>query len=176
MEEIMDGVATPAQVGALLIALRMKGETVEEIAGLASVMRSRATPVNLGDIDAVDTCGTGGDRSGTFNISTTAAMVVSAAGVPIAKHGNRAMSSKCGSADVLEALGVQSTSSAEEVARCVRYVGIGFMFAPLFHPAMKHAAPYAASWARTVFDILGPLTNARAPAPGAWSGQSLPCE
>ena len=137
MEEIMDGTATPAQMGAFLVALRMKGETIDEIAGLASVMRSRATPVNLGDIDALDTCGTGGDRSGTFNISTTAAMVASAAGVPVAKHGNRAMSSKCGSADVLEALGVQINLDAEEVARCVRYVGIGFM---------RHTMP--SSWHR----------------------------
>lgn len=160
MEEIMDGTATPAQMGALLIALRMKGETVDEIAGMARVMRSRATPVNLGDIDAVDTCGTGGDRSGTFNISTVAAVVAAAAGVPIAKHGNRAMSSRCGSADVLEALGVQINLDAEEVARCVRQVGIGFMFAPLFHPAMKYAGPVRRELGtRTVFNILGPLTN-----------------
>lgn len=160
MSEIMDGEATPAQIAALVIALRMKGETVEEIAGLARVMRSRATPVDVGDIEVIDTCGTGGDRSGTFNISTAAALVASAAGVPIAKHGNRAMSSKCGSADVLEALGVQINLDAEEVARCVRHVGIGFMFAPLFHPAMKYAAPVRRELGtRTVFNILGPLTN-----------------
>ena len=160
MEEIMDGVATPAQIGALLVALRMKGETVEEIAGLARVMRSRATPVDLGGVEAVDTCGTGGDRSGTFNISTVAAIVASAAGVPVAKHGNRAMSSRCGSADVLEALDVVINLDAEEVARCVRHVGIGFMFAPLFHPAMKYAAPVRRELGtRTVFNILGPLTN-----------------
>lgn len=160
MEEIMEGTATPAQIGALLIALRMKGETAEEIAGLARVMRSRATPVYLGDINAVDTCGTGGDRSGSFNISTVAAIVAAAAGVHVAKHGNRAMSSRCGSADVLEALGVQINLDAEEVARCVRHVGIGFMFAPLFHPAMKHAAPVRRELGtRTVFNILGPLTN-----------------
>ncbi len=160
MSEIMDGEATPAQIAALLIGLRMKGETVEEIAGLARVMRSRATPVDVGDLEVIDTCGTGGDRSGTFNISTAAAIVASAAGVPIAKHGNRAMSSKCGSADVLEALGVQINLDAEEVARCVRYAGIGFMFAPLFHPAMKYAAPVRRELGtRTVFNILGPLTN-----------------
>jgi anthranilate phosphoribosyltransferase len=160
MEEIMEGVATPAQIGALLVALRMKGETVEEITGLARVMRAHAIPVDPGSSRVVDTCGTGGDRSGTFNISTAAAIVASAAGVPIAKHGNRAMSSRCGSADVLEALGVQINLDAEEVARCVRHVGIGFMFAPLFHPAMKHAAPVRKELGvRTVFNILGPLTN-----------------
>lgn len=160
MEEIMDGEATPAQISAMLIGLRMKGETVEEIAGLARVMRSRATPVEISDRNVVDTCGTGGDRSGTFNISTTAAIVAAAAGVPIAKHGNRAMSSKCGSADVLEALGVEINLDSEEVARCVRQVGIGFMFAPLFHPAMKYAAPVRRELGtRTVFNILGPLTN-----------------
>ena len=160
MEEIMDGVATPAQISALLIALRMKGETVEEIAGLARVMRSRATPVEVADRDLVDTCGTGGDRSGTFNISTAAAIVAAAAGVHVAKHGNRAMSSRCGSADVLEALDVQINLDSEEVARCVRQVGIGFMFAPLFHPAMKYAAPVRREiGTRTVFNILGPLTN-----------------
>jgi anthranilate phosphoribosyltransferase len=160
MEEIMDGVATPVQIGALLIALRMKGETVDEITGLARVMRAHAIPVDPGSSRVVDTCGTGGDRSGTFNISTAAAIVASAAGVPIAKHGNRAMSSRCGSADVLEALGVQINLDAEEVARCVRHVGIGFMFAPLFHPAMKHAGPVRRELGvRTVFNILGPLTN-----------------
>jgi anthranilate phosphoribosyltransferase len=160
MEEIMDGAATPAQIGAMLVALRMKGDTVEEITGLARVMRSRATPVEVGEREVVDTCGTGGDRSGTFNISTAAAIVASAAGVPIAKHGNRAMSSRCGSADVLEALGVQINLDAEQVAACVRHAGIGFMFAPLFHPAMKHAAPVRRELGtRTVFNILGPLTN-----------------
>jgi anthranilate phosphoribosyltransferase len=160
MEEIMDGAATPAQISAMLVALRMKGETVEEIAGLARVMRLRATRVDLGGIDVVDTCGTGGDRSGTFNISTLAAIVASAAGAPVAKHGNRAMSSRCGSADVLEALDVAINLDAGQVARCVREVGIGFMFAPLFHPAMKHAAPVRRELGtRTVFNILGPLTN-----------------
>jgi anthranilate phosphoribosyltransferase len=160
MEEMMDGSATPIQISALLVALRMKGETVDEIVGLARVMRSKAVPVVLGQGGVVDTCGTGGDRSGTFNISTASALVASAAGVPIAKHGNRAMSSRCGSADVLEALGVQINLDAEEVARCVQHVGIGFMFAPLFHPAMKYAAPVRRELGiRTVFNILGPLTN-----------------
>ena len=160
MEEMMDGSASPIQISALLVALRMKGETVDEIAGLARVMRSKAVPVVLGQGGVVDTCGTGGDRSGTFNISTAAALVASAAGVPIAKHGNRAMSSRCGSADVLEALGVQINLDAEEVARCVQTRGIGFMFAPLFHPAMKYAAPVRRELGiRTVFNILGPLTN-----------------
>jgi anthranilate phosphoribosyltransferase len=160
MEEMMDGSASPIQISALLVALRMKGETVEELTGLARVMRSKAVPVVLGQGGVVDTCGTGGDRSGTFNISTAAALVASAAGVPIAKHGNRAMSSRCGSADVLEALGVQINLDAEEVARCVQHVGIGFMFAPLFHPAMKYAAPVRRELGvRTVFNILGPLTN-----------------
>jgi anthranilate phosphoribosyltransferase len=160
MEEMMDGSASAIQISALLVALRMKGETVDEIAGLARVMRSKAVPVVLGQGGVVDTCGTGGDRSGTFNISTAAALVASAAGVPIAKHGNRAMSSRCGSADVLEALGVQINLGAEEVARCVQHVGIGFMFAPLFHPAMKYAAPVRRELGvRTVFNILGPLTN-----------------
>lgn len=160
MEEIMDGDATPAQIGALLMGLRMKGETADEIAGLARVMRRRATPVDVGDMEVVDTCGTGGDRSGTFNISTAAAIVAAACGLRIAKHGNRAMSSRCGSADVLEALGVQINLDAEEVARCIAHVGIGFMFAPLFHPAMKYAAPVRRELGtRTVFNILGPLTN-----------------
>lgn len=160
METIMNGEATHAQMGALLVALRMKGETPGEIAGLARVMRSRAMPVDVGDVPVVDTCGTGGDGSGTFNISTAAAFVVAGAGVPIAKHGNRAMSSRCGSADVLEALGVEINLDAEEVARCVRHVGIGFMFAPLFHPSMKHVAPVRRELGiRTVFNILGPLTN-----------------
>jgi anthranilate phosphoribosyltransferase len=160
MVEIMDGEATPSQISALLIALRMKSETAEEIAGLARVMRRKATAVELGDLHMADTCGTGGDRAGTFNISTAAAIVTAAAGVPVAKHGNRAMSSRCGSADVLEALGVRIDLTAEEVAACVRSVGIGFMFAPLFHPAMKHAAPVRRELGtRTIFNVLGPLTN-----------------
>jgi len=159
MDEIMTGQATPAQLGALLIALRLKGETVEEIAGLASAMRSRAIPVYAPD-SAVDTCGTGGDGAGTFNVSTTAAFVAAGAGVAVAKHGNRAMSSRCGSADVLEALGIRIDLDAAGVSRCLAEVGIGFMFAPLFHPAMKHAAgPRRELGVRTIFNVLGPLTN-----------------
>jgi len=159
MEEIMSGEATPAQVAAFATALRMKGETVDEIAGLASVMQAKATPVQVTQ-PVVDTCGTGGDGFGSFNISTTAAFVVAAAGLKVAKHGNRAMSSHCGSADVLEAVGVNIDLDAEAVAKCVETIGIGFMFAPNFHPAMKYAAaPRREIGIRTVFNILGPLTN-----------------
>jgi len=159
MEEIMIGQATPAQVAAFVTALRIKGETPEEIAGLASVMQAKATPVEVSS-PVVDTCGTGGDGSQSFNISTTAAFVVAAAGLKVAKHGNRAMSSHCGSADVLETLGVNIDLDAEAVAKCVETVGIGFMFAPNFHPAMKYAAaPRREIGIRTVFNILGPLTN-----------------
>jgi anthranilate phosphoribosyltransferase len=159
MEEIMIGEATPAQVAAFITALRIKEETVDEIAGLASVMQAKATPVRVTS-RVVDNCGTGGDGFGSFNISTTAAFIVAGAGLKVAKHGNRAMSSRCGSADVLEALGVKIELGAEAVAQCVETVGIGFMFAPNFHPAMKHAAaPRREIGIRTVFNILGPLTN-----------------
>jgi len=159
MEEIMGGEATPAQFGAFVTALRLKGETVDEIVGLARTMRARAVPVMTGE-PVVDTCGTGGDGSGTFNISTGAAFVAAGAGLKVAKHGNRAMSSQCGSADVLEALGVKIDLGAGEVERCLREVGMGFMFAPVFHPAMKYAAaPRREIGVRTVFNILGPLTN-----------------
>jgi len=159
MEEIMGGEATPAQVASFLTALRMKGETVDEIAGLATVMQARATPVGVTSA-VIDTCGTGGDGFSSFNISTTAAFVVAAAGLKVAKHGNRAMSSRCGSADVLEALGVRIELGAQAVAHCVETVGIGFMFAPNFHPAMKYAAvPRREIGIRTVFNILGPLVN-----------------
>ena len=155
----MTGEATPAQVAAFATALRMKGETVDEIAGLASVMQAKATPVQVTQ-PVVDTCGTGGDGFGSFNISTTAAFVVAGAGLKVAKHGNRAMSSHCGSADVLEALGVRIELGAEAVAQCLKFVGIGFMFAPVFHPAMKYAAaPRREIGIRTVFNILGPITN-----------------
>jgi len=159
MEEIMQGEATPAQFGAFVTALRLKGETVDEIVGLARTMRARAIPV-IADGPVVDTCGTGGDGSHTFNISTTAAFVAAGAGLKVAKHGNRAMSSQCGSADVLEALGVKIDLNAEQVQRCLQEIGIGFMFAPAFHPAMKYAAvPRREIGIRTVFNILGPLTN-----------------
>jgi len=159
MAEIMSGEATPAQIAALVTALRIKGETVDEIAGLASVMREKAVPVKATP-PVIDTCGTGGDNSSTINISTAAAFVVAGAGLKVAKHGNRAMTSRCGSADVLEALGVKIDLNAEAVAECLEKVGIGFMFAPIFHPAMKHAAgPRREIGIRTVFNILGPLTN-----------------
>ncbi len=159
MEEIMEGQATPAQLGAFLTALRLKGETVAEIAGLAAVMRAKATKVPFSG-PCIDTCGTGGDNSGSFNISTAAAFVAAGAGLTVAKHGNRAATSHCGSADVLEALGVKIALSPEGVAACLEQVGIGFMFAPSFHPAMRHAAgPRREIGIRTVFNILGPLTN-----------------
>ena len=159
MEEIMGGEVTPAQFGAFVTALRLKGETVDEITGLAKVMRARALPVAVAET-VVDTCGTGGDGSATFNISTTAAFVAAGAGIKVAKHGNRAMSSRCGSADVLEALGISIDLTPAQVQRCLEEVGIGFMFAPSFHPAMKYAAaPRREIGIRTVFNILGPLTN-----------------
>lgn len=161
MEEIMTGVATPSQLGAFLTALRLKGETVDEVAGLARVMREQAVHVPLpSDIHAVDTCGTGGDSAGTFNVSTAAGLVVAALGQPVAKHGNRAASSRCGSADVLEALGVKLELGPDQVAACVEEVGFGFMFAPSYHPAMRHVGPTRREIGiRTVFNILGPLTN-----------------
>ena len=159
MEEIMQGEATPAQFGAFVTALRLKGETVDEIVGLAKTMRAKAVPVTIAE-PVVDTCGTGGDGSHTFNISTAAAFVAAGAGLKVAKHGNRAMSSQCGSVDVLEALGVRIDLTAEHVQRCLQEVGIGFMFAPTYHPAMKYAAaPRREIGIRTVFNILGPLTN-----------------
>jgi len=159
MEEIMSGEVTPAQFGAFVTALRLKGETVDEIAGLAKTMRAKAIRVTIAE-PVVDTCGSGGDGSATFNISTAAAFVAAGAGLKVAKHGNRAMSSQCGSADVLEALGIRIDLGAEQVQRCLQEVGIGFMFAPVFHPAMKYAAtPRREIGIRTVFNILGPLTN-----------------
>ncbi len=160
MEEIMTGQATPAQIASYLTALRMKGETVEEITGAAIVMRNKAARIRVNDPDAVDTCGTGGDRLHTFNISTTAAFVVAGSGVTVAKHGNRSVSSMCGSADVLRALGVNIDIPPERVEKCINEIGIGFLFAPLYHPAMKHAAaPRQEIGIRTMFNILGPLTN-----------------
>lgn len=159
MTVIMDGEATPAQIGAFVTALRLKGETVDEIAGMARVMRAKALRVVVAGA-LVDTCGTGGDASGSFNVSTAAAFVAAGAGVRIAKHGNRAMSSASGSADVLEALGVRLDLSPEQVAACIEQAGIGFMFAQAFHPAMRHAAgPRREIGVRTIFNVLGPLTN-----------------
>lgn len=159
MNQIMEGEATPAQFGAFVTALRMKGETPSEIAGMARVMREKALHVDF-DGPAVDTCGTGGDGQKTFNISTAAAFVVAGAGVTVAKHGNRAMSSSSGSADALEALGVRIDLGPEGVRRCLEEIGIGFMFAQAFHPAMKYAGPLRPQIGiRTVFNLLGPLTN-----------------
>ncbi len=163
MRLVMSGEATPAQVGGLLMALRTKGETVEEIEGLADTMLGFASPV-LPPAPVIDTCGTGGDRSGTFNISTVAALVVAGAGVPVAKHGNRAASSICGSADLLEALGVRIDLDATGVERCLAEAGIAFIFAPVFHPAMGHAGPVRRELrVPTVFNFLGPLTNPARP-------------
>jgi len=160
MEEIMSGEATPAQLAAFLVALRLKGETVEEIAGMARVMRAKALRVPFEGAPLLDTCGTGGDRMGTFNVSTAAAFVAAGAGAIVAKHGNRAMTSHCGSADVLEALGAKIDLPPEGVAHCLREVSMGFMFAPVFHPAMRFAAgPRREIGVRSVFNILGPLTN-----------------
>jgi anthranilate phosphoribosyltransferase len=157
----MSGNATPAQIGAFITALRMKGETVDEIAGAARVMREKATKVHVaGDGDIVDIVGTGGDSSGTFNVSTTTAFVAAGAGLTVAKHGNRSISSHCGSADVLEALGVNLNLTADQIGQCISKAGIGFMFAPMLHGAMKHAiGPRREIGIRTVFNVLGPLTN-----------------
>jgi anthranilate phosphoribosyltransferase len=161
MEIIMNGEASQPQIGAFLTALRMRGETDEELTGFAEVMREKAirVPLNL-DEPVIDTVGTGGDGSHSFNISTTAAFVVAGAGVKVAKHGNRAMTSRCGSADVLEGLGVKIELAPEQVAECVTRAGIGFMYAPAFHPAMRFAGPVRREIGiRTVFNLLGPLTN-----------------
>jgi anthranilate phosphoribosyltransferase len=159
MEEIMEGEVTPAQLGSFLTALRIKGETVEEIAGLVRTMREKAVRVEV-DSPVIDVVGTGGDGHNTFNISTAAAFVVAGAGLVVAKHGNRAASSQCGSADVLEALGVKIDLTAGQVEQCLGEVGMGFMFAPSFHPAMKYAGPTRREIGiRTVFNIIGPLTN-----------------
>lgn len=159
MGAVMDGESTPAQLAALLVALRMRGETIEELAGFAEAMRERVVRVEA-PAGTVDTCGTGGDRSGTFNISTAAAFVVAAAGVPVAKHGNRAVTSKSGSADVLEALGVRTDHDAGSAAAALREIGFAFLFAPGFHPAMRHAGPTRREiGVRTAFNLLGPLTN-----------------
>jgi anthranilate phosphoribosyltransferase len=158
--EIMEGKATPAQIAAFVTGLRMKGETVAEVTGAARIMRQKALRIDARSSVIVDTCGTGGDGSHTFNISTTAAFVVAAAGLTVAKHGNRAVSSGCGSADVLEALGVNIDAAPEVVEECVQQLGIGFLFAPRLHGAMKYAAgPRREIGIRTIFNMLGPLTN-----------------
>lgn len=160
MRLIMTGEATPSQVGGFLVGLRMKGETVDEVAAAAAVMRELSTKVEVEKDHLVDTCGTGGDSSGSFNISTASAIVVAAAGGRVAKHGNRSVTSKSGSADVLEAAGVNLELSPEQVAACVNEVGVGFMFAPMHHSAMKHAiGPRKEMAVRTIFNVLGPLTN-----------------
>ena len=159
MAEIMSGDATEAQIGSFLTALRMKGETPEEIAGMARTMIKKALRVEIHS-DLVDTCGTGGDGSNSFNISTATAVVVAGTGIPVAKHGNRAASGKCGSADLLEALGVKIDLAPWGVKRCIESIGFGFMFAPVFHPAMKYVAkPRKEMGIRTIFNVLGPLTN-----------------
>ncbi|MDX2479817.1 MAG: anthranilate phosphoribosyltransferase [Desulfuromusa sp.] len=173
MNQIMSGEATPAQVGAFITALRMKGETIPEIIGAARVMRARATPIRVGDVvdidrdeinvdreTILDTCGTGGSGTKSFNVSTTVAIVVAACGAKVAKHGNRSISSSCGSADVLEKLGVKLDITPEQVAECIETIGVGFLFAPALHGAMKFAiGPRREIGIRTIFNILGPLTN-----------------
>jgi anthranilate phosphoribosyltransferase len=159
IKEVMEGKTTDAQIGSFLTALRIKGETVEEITGAARIMREKASTIKAPD-GVLDTCGTGGDMSHTFNISTTTALVVAGTGVPVAKHGNRSVSSQSGSADVLEALGVKIDLPPEKVERCLFETGFGFLFAPLFHPAMKYAiGPRREMGIRTIFNILGPVTN-----------------
>ena len=160
MHGIMTGECTPAQVGGFLVGLRMKGETVEEIAAAAAVMRRLATRVEVGKTHLIDTCGTGGDTSGTFNISTASALVAAGAGARVAKHGNRSVSGRSGSADVLEAAGVRLDLPSERIARCIDEAGVGFLFAPAHHGAMRHAiGPRREMAVRTIFNVLGPLTN-----------------
>jgi len=160
MSEIMSGEASPVQIAAFLVAMRTKGETVAEITEFARVMRQHVRPVKPTRRPLVDTCGTGGDAIKTFNVSTAAAFVAAGAGVAVAKHGNRSVTSKCGSADVLESLGIRFDLTPEDCARCIDEIGLGFMFAPSYHPAMKHAGPVRRELGiRTVFNMLGPLTN-----------------
>lgn len=160
IETVMEGEATPSQISAFLAALRMKGESVPEITGAAKVLLDKATRISSGHDVVVDLCGTGGDSQGTFNVSTVAALVVAGAGVPVAKHGNRSVSSYVGSADVLEALGVEISPSPEIAERCLRDVGIVFLFAPLYHPAMKNVSiPRKEIGIRTIFNIIGPIVN-----------------
>ena len=178
MGTIMSGDATPAQIGGFLVALRLKGETADEIAGAAEAMRAHVVEVRPARTDLVDTAGTGGDGANTFNISTAAALVAAAAGAGVAKHGNRAVSSASGSADVLEELGFRLELSAGQIAQSIDELGFGFMFAQLHHPAMRHAGPVRRELAaRTVFNVLGPLTNpagARAQIVGVYSPDLVP--
>jgi anthranilate phosphoribosyltransferase len=165
MDLVMTGQATPAQLAGLLVGLSMKGERPEEIVGLARTMRAHAVPLPVPPGDVFDTCGTGGDRAGTINVSTAAAIVLAGAGVRVAKHGNRSVSSRCGSADVFESLGVGITAPPAVVSRSLDEAGVAFLFAPSFHPAMKHAAPTRKELGlRTAFNLLGPLTNPAAPS------------
>src|SRR5467141_485953 len=158
-DSMMSGEVTPAQIGALLIGLRVRGETVDEITGAVTAMRAKMLTVAAPD-DAIDVVGTGGDASGSFNISTCAAFIVAGAGVPVAKHGNRALSSRSGAADVLAALGVRIDLAPDVISRCIKEAGVGFMFAPAHHPAMKHVGPTRVELAtRTIFNLLGPLSN-----------------
>ena len=170
---LLEGQASAAQVAGFLVALRMRGETGEEVSGFARAMRARVRRVDAGKGPVLDTCGTGGDGQGTFNVSTIAAFVAAGAGARVAKHGNRSISSRCGSADILEALGVKIALEPEQMGACIREVGIGFLFAPALHPAMKNAQPVRVELKmRTVFNMLGPLTNpagASAQVVGAWS-------
>lgn len=160
MNEIMEGQATNAQIASFITALRMKGETISEITGFAKVMRNKSITLNINKDIIVDTCGTGGDSIGTFNVSTVTAFVIAGAGLTVAKHGNKAISSKCGSADVLQKLGIDITISPEKMKQCIEEIGIGFLFAPIYHKAMKFAiTPRQEIGIRTVFNILGPLTN-----------------
>ena len=157
---IMNGEATNAQIGSLITALRMKGETVGEITGFVKAMRDKVTKINVSDEYLIDTCGTGGDGAGTFNISTISALVAAGAGCSVAKHGNRSVSSQCGSADLLKELGVNIENTPDKVENCIKEIGVGFLFAPLLHPAMKYAiGPRREMGVRTIFNILGPLTN-----------------
>jgi anthranilate phosphoribosyltransferase len=176
MRTIMNGEATDAQIGSFLIGLKIKGEQTEEILGFVEVMREKSLKIHVDDPNAIDMCGTGGDGSGTFNISTAASLVAAGAGVTVAKHGNRSVSSSSGSADVLKALGVSIEIPANRVELCVNTIGIGFLFAPMFHPAMKHAAkPRAELGVKTCFNILGPMTNpanVRRQLVGAYNAQT----
>ena len=160
MDEIMSGICPPALIGAFLVSLRMKGETIEEISGAAESMRKNAIHIKTKHRNVIDTCGTGGDKSDTFNVSTTAAFIAAGAGVPVAKHGNRAVSSKCGSADLVEALGVKLEIPPEKIGRCLDEAGIAYLFAPLLHTSMKFVAPVRKELGiRTIFNIIGPLAN-----------------